>query len=788
MSDASAHELLSNFALALAEGVDMGPLLARTVGDLGRLLELDRISLFLRDEGSGARPPAITIRAGWARDGVPPVPSRLATLDLSIVPEPALRGRPVAGEVATELAELEGAREALRLLGTDSILVVPVMVDGEFWGAVTASTVGRRHAWSQAEIALVESAARHLAAGLKQAALVRDVERQRDRMKLLAEMSAAVQRGRSVADVLEAAERGLRETLALAYGGIGLLSPDGSTLEIVKSFGRRLGPFRAGSRLDLRTTSSGGPRLLAQVLAGPTPVVVRDLAEYPGLAETRELIDGIGVTSLALFPMQTSGEAVGILSVGTDERGLPLSADEIAMLQSLADIASVAIVQRRAAEASERAARDAHGLARELEGRARVAETVSAATQFLNFRLNDPGLLSAFAAEVVRVLPSADGCVVYVADADGTELTVAAAHGSGRATQVAFEDAMVDPSALRCAGAAWLQGRPVSLDVSGLDELMEGSDAATRARIRASVEPHDVRHLLAAPIRAGDRRLGVLEALGCREEGFGPEDREVLAVLAEQSAIALRNARLIEELRASNRLKDDFLATLSHEVRTPLTGIIGWTEVLLEGAGQDAEGQRALEAILSQATLLNRMIGDLIDLSRIENLGLEVRRLPVDATDVVDAALESVTPVARKKGVELRREVQGGLPRIDGDAGRLKQVLWNLLSNAVKFSPAGTEVVVSARRSAEGVVLAVADRGAGIEPAFLPHVFERFRQEESGAGRSFGGLGLGLAIAKAIVDAHGGRISVESEGRGRGSVFTVRLPIRGSGVHPRMLA
>ena len=260
----------------------------------------------------------------------------------------------------------------------------------------------------------------------------------------------------------------------------------------------------------------------------------------------------------------------------------------------------------------------------------------------------------------------------------------------------------------------------------------------------------------------------------------------MLAVLAEQSAIALRNARLISELRASNRLKDDFLATLSHEVRTPLTGIIGWTEVLLEGAGQDPEDLRALEAILSQATLLDRLIGDLIDLSRIENIGLEVRRLPVDAADVVDAALESVTPGARKKGVGLRRDVAAELPRIDGDAGRLKQVLWNLLSNAVKFSPAGTEVVVSACREGEGIVLCVADQGAGIEPRFLPHVFERFRQEESGAGRSYGGLGLGLAIAKAIVDAHGGKIEAASEGRGKGSAFTVRLPIRVSGFHRKI--
>ncbi len=705
MTDASAHELLSNFALALAEGAELGPLLNGAVGALGRLLDVDRVSLFLGEDGAAGAGP-VTIRAGWARAGVPPVPSRLATLDVSLVPEAALAGRPVFGARATEMAELAGTRETLKLLGTDSILVVPVMVGGEFWGAVTVSTVARVREWTSQDVAFVESAARHLAAALRQGKLVKDLERQRDRMRIVAEMSAAVQRGRSVEEVLEAAERGLQETLGISFGGIGLLSPDGSVLEVARSF-------------------------------GPS--------------------------------------------------GRRIAADEVEILQSLADIASLAIVQRRAVEASERTAREARDLAAKLEGRARVAEAIASATQFLNFRLNAPGLMAAFAAEVTRVLPAADGCVVYVAEEGDEALTVAAAHGSGRAAEMAYGGDRIPVAALRCAGVAWTQVRVASLEVSGLDELMAGTDAAARARVKSAVQPHDVRHLVAAPVRVGDRRLGVLEVLGCREEGFGPEDREVLAVLAEQSAIALRNARLISELRASNRLKDDFLATLSHEVRTPLTGIIGWTEVLLEGALQEPEERRALDAILSQATLLNRMIGDLIDLSRIENIGLDVRRFPVDAADVVDAALEAVTPVARKKGVGLRREVTASLPRIDGDAGRLKQVLWNLLSNAVKFSPPGTEVVVSARPDADAVLLSVTDQGAGIEPQFLPHVFERFRQEESGAGRSFGGLGLGLAIAKAIVDAHGGRIAASSAGRGKGSVFAVRLPVRGSGVFPRLV-
>jgi signal transduction histidine kinase len=204
---------------------------------------------------------------------------------------------------------------------------------------------------------------------------------------------------------------------------------------------------------------------------------------------------------------------------------------------------------------------------------------------------------------------------------------------------------------------------------------------------------------------------------------------------------------------------------------------VGWAEVLLDSSGGDPTVRRALEAILGQADTLSRMLADLIDLSRIDNFGLELRRERVRLSETVAAALDAVAPGAAKRGVTIRCHIERDLPALEGDPARLKQVAWNLLANGVKFSPAGGTVDVTARRSGDGgIELVVADEGHGIEPEFLPHVFERFRQEETSSSRRYGGLGVGLSIARAIAEAHGGTIAAESEGREKGSRFRVTFP------------
>ncbi len=230
------------------------------------------------------------------------------------------------------------------------------------------------------------------------------------------------------------------------------------------------------------------------------------------------------------------------------------------------------------------------------------------------------------------------------------------------------------------------------------------------------------------------------------------------------------------EAETANRAKDQFLATLSHELRTPLNAIVGWTHVLLAGSKDPSAAQQALEAIDRNARLQARLIDDILDVSRIITGGLQLDRQPVDLRSVVAAAVDVVQPAAAARQVQLRPHLTAPNPMTHGDPQRLQQVVWNLLSNAVKFSESGGVVDVALEEAAPGATrIRVTDYGEGIDPGFLPFVFERFRQADGSISRQHGGLGLGLAIVRTLVELHGGTVRAESAGPGKGSTFTVEL-------------
>jgi signal transduction histidine kinase len=235
-----------------------------------------------------------------------------------------------------------------------------------------------------------------------------------------------------------------------------------------------------------------------------------------------------------------------------------------------------------------------------------------------------------------------------------------------------------------------------------------------------------------------------------------------------------REARLAAE--AASLMKDEFLATLSHELRTPLNAIVGWTRLLKTGSLEGEKLRRAVETIERNAFAQARLIEGLLDISAIVSgkMTLDVR--PVDLAPVVEAALESVRPAADAKGIRLEMALDPAPGLVPGDAARLQQVVWNLLSNAVKFTPPGGFVRVELERLDSRVRLGVRDSGIGIDPAFLPSVFEPFRQADSSMTRAQGGLGLGLAIVRRLVELHGGSVGAESGGLGHGAAFTVELP------------
>jgi PAS domain S-box-containing protein len=228
---------------------------------------------------------------------------------------------------------------------------------------------------------------------------------------------------------------------------------------------------------------------------------------------------------------------------------------------------------------------------------------------------------------------------------------------------------------------------------------------------------------------------------------------------------------------AANRLKDDFLATLSHELRTPLNAILGYARMLRTGAIDPARQARALEIVERNATSLTQMVEDVLDVSRVMSGKIRLNLATVDLVRVVEDSIATVRPAADAKGVRIDPVLARDAGRIAGDADRLQQVVWNLLSNAVRFTPRDGTVQVRLERQGDVADIVVRDTGAGIEPRFLAHVFERFRQADSRPSREYGGLGLGLAIARDLVELHGGSIRAESDGPGQGATFTVTLPI-----------
>jgi len=239
---------------------------------------------------------------------------------------------------------------------------------------------------------------------------------------------------------------------------------------------------------------------------------------------------------------------------------------------------------------------------------------------------------------------------------------------------------------------------------------------------------------------------------------------------------AERNARLLAQRTA--RIKDEFLATLSHELRTPLNAILGWTQLLRSrGAVEPVDFSRAMEIIERNARAQVRLIDDLLDLSRIMSGRFRLDVQQVSLLEIVRGALDSIEPTAQTKGVRLESVLDPKSVIVSGDPARLQQVFWNLLSNAVKFTPKGGRIQVLLQRVNSHIEFSVSDTGIGIPAAFLPHVFERFSQKDSSTHREYGGLGLGLAICKQLVDLHGGSIQAKSMGEGHGATFVVTLPL-----------
>ena len=281
-----------------------------------------------------------------------------------------------------------------------------------------------------------------------------------------------------------------------------------------------------------------------------------------------------------------------------------------------------------------------------------------------------------------------------------------------------------------------------------------------------------------APIVAHKDIVGVLVAGCMRPYVFDGEDLHLFEVLGRRAGLALENARLYHEIQKANRLKDEFVAVVSHELRTPLTPILGAVYMIRNEPHDERVTQRALDLIERNAKTQVRIVDDLLDVSRAMSGKLRLNMEAVDLPRVVQAAVETVRPASEAKGIRIEEKIGILSGIVWGDADRLQQVVWNLLANSVKFTPSTGRVAVELLEAFGHAEIRVSDTGIGIPPEFLPHIFEKFRQADTSRTRLHGGLGLGLAIVRHLVESHGGTVHAHSMGGEQGSMFVVRLPMR----------
>ncbi len=288
---------------------------------------------------------------------------------------------------------------------------------------------------------------------------------------------------------------------------------------------------------------------------------------------------------------------------------------------------------------------------------------------------------------------------------------------------------------------------------------------------------------LVAPMAVMGRIIGTVEVQSYIRAAYREEHVTAMRMAANLTAVAIENTRLLDQesnaraaAEESNRLKDEFLATVSHELRTPLTAILGWSRMLETGLDPET-ATRAIETIWRNARSQSQIIDDILDVSRIITGNLYLELQPLELGPIIEAAMNVVRPTADAKGIVMETQLDSQPTMVPGDASRLQQVFWNLLSNAIKFAPAAGLVKISITNAEGYAEITVQDNGQGITPEFLPFVFDRFRQADSTTTRRHGGLGLGLAIVRHLVEIHGGSVAAESAGTGKGAKFTVRLPV-----------
>jgi len=377
----------------------------------------------------------------------------------------------------------------------------------------------------------------------------------------------------------------------------------------------------------------------------------------------------------------------------------------------------------------------------------------------------------------------ADWCIIDLVARDHTVERVAVSAGAPDTEALLLELQQYVPDWKSSQPAAEVLRTRTTMLIPEVTEetLVSTSRDARHLEIMRRLRP---RSAIAVPMVTRQRTVGAITLVRTSEHAYGAIDVALAEELARRAALAVDNATLFSEAdqaraqaESANRAKDEFLAVLSHELRTPMNAVYGWARMLQMGQIDSATTPRALDAIVRNAHVQLQLIDDLLDVSRIISGKMRLDIRPVDLPRVLEAALDAVRPAADAKGLRLQPLIDPSAGPLNGDPDRLQQVVWNLLMNAVKFTPRDGRIQLALQRVNSHVEIVVSDTGAGIRSELLPLIFDRFKQGESGTTRNQGGLGIGLALVRHLVELHGGSVTAESPGEGKGSTFRVKLPL-----------
>ena len=484
--------------------------------------------------------------------------------------------------------------------------------------------------------------------------------------------------------------------------------------------------------------------------------------------EHLKILREVGFRSAMIVPLKTREHILGVLSfVATAESGRSYSRDDLLLAEEMARQAAIALENAQLYREAQEAQQDAE-----------EAADRTARLQIVTAALSEP--LTAYQiAEVIAeqslAALAADSALIALLTDDETELEIIHTIGYEKKLVEAWRRFPVTTAvpladAVRAGEPVWPE--PLSEWIRRYPHLAE------------AYQHYDYEGWVSLPLIAEGKALGGLSLTFKIYRDLSQGDREFMLALTQQCAQAIMRAKLYEaerqaraEAERANRVKDEFLAVLSHELRSPLNPILGWAKLLRTRRLDPQKTEQALETIERNAKLQAQLVEDLLDISRILQGKLRLTIASVYLEPVIEAAIETVRLAAAAKSIQIETLFEAEGLTIVGDANRLQQVVWNLLSNAVKFTPTGGHVQVRLQQVEGQAQIQVVDNGQGIRQDFLPYVFDYFRQADSSTTRTFGGLGLGLAIVRQVVELHGGQVEAKSAGEGLGATFTVWLPM-----------